>query len=187
MKAFKTGDRVSVIHDVISGVVLTSDTKQTEIQDQDGFVRKYRTNELVLAHDEIHYKIADSLLLKESATSPIKKKSGTKSTSQVTESFEIDLHFEALLNDHTLIDTHQILQKQLTACKDFIQKSMRKKLKRIVLIHGKGEGILKAEIHLYLNRLKSDFAIKLSYGDAPYYEYGVGGATEVIFYEVPGS
>jgi DNA-nicking Smr family endonuclease len=36
----------------------------------------------------------------------------------------------------------------MTACKSFIKKAFDKKAKKIVLIHGKGEGILKAEIHL---------------------------------------
>ena len=59
---------------------------------------------------------------------------------------------------------------------------MRNKLKRIVIIHGKGEGVLKSEIHLYLTRLNSEQGVRLDFHDAPYHEYGMGGATEVLFY-----
>ena len=53
---------------------------------------------------------------------------------------------------------HEIVQYQLTACRAFVQQSIEKKRKKIVLIHGKGEGVLKGEIRQYLNGI--DHALK---------------------------
>lgn len=181
MKHFNAGDYVSVLNDAIVGIVIHSDKFKTRIKDQHGFERDYKNELLVIAKAEDQYRLIDDPIDKDS----VRFKSGTNAKKSKTKpdsfSHEIDLHFAALRNNLSITDPNQILQKQLTACKSFLKKAIDKKIKKVVLIHGKGEGILKAEIHLYLNKLKSDFAIKLSYHDAPYNDYGMGGATEVIF------
>lgn len=181
MKRFNTGDYVAVLNEAITGFVISSDKFKTKLRDQDGFEREYKNELLVIAQVEDHYRLLEDPVNKDNIRSKSLKKSKKAKAAVEQIPYEIDLHFEALKNNLSFTDPNQILQKQLTACKSFIKKSLDKKVKRIVLIHGKGEGILKAEIHLYLNKLKSEFAIKLKYHEAPYQEYGMGGATEVIF------
>ncbi len=106
-------------------------------------------------------------------------KSSEKTTS--SKSF-IDLHIECLVDNHTNLSNHEIVQKQMFACRSFVQKAIQSNKRKIVLIHGKGEGVLKAEIHYYLNRLVNQQSIKMDFHDAPYSEFGMGGATEVILY-----
>jgi hypothetical protein len=54
---------------------------------------------------------------------------------------------------------------------------MRKRIQKIVFIHGVGEGILKAELDFLLGRYDN-----LKFYDADYQKYGLG-ATEVYFFQ----
>ncbi len=180
--SFNIGDFVSVLNEPIYGTVISAGLKKTKISDTDGFEREYLNEKLVLAKPLEHYNLNDAPVEKESVRKINRTLKITESKERVFQSFEIDLHFDTLSEKYNLEENYQILQKQLSACRSFCQKAIRNKTKRIVIIHGKGEGVLKSEVHLYLNRLKKDQGIKLDFHDAPYSEYGMGGATEVIFH-----
>lgn len=182
MPVFNQGDAVSVLNEPIYGTVIVSGSKKTKIRDADGFEREYPNERLVLVKSLENYRLGDDIREKELLkASPSFKKKLEKAPVRAVP-FEIDLHFESLYEGMNVSENYQILQKQMSACRAFVQKAIRNKTKRIVLIHGKGEGVLKTEIHLYLNRLGSEQGVKLDFHDAPYHEYGMGGATEVIFY-----
>lgn len=181
MLVYKIGDSVAVLNETIRGEIVSISKYKAVIVDEDGFTREYPFDKLVPFKPEKKYNLGDDLDDKEAKLllkSKVKKSSLEKRFSP----HEIDLHYESLTESLTIKSNHEILQKQLTACRSFVQKSMRNKLKRIVIIHGKGEGVLKSEIHLYLTRLNSEQGVRLDFHDAPYHEYGMGGATEVIFY-----
>ena len=185
MSAFKLGDAVSVLNETIRGKIIFVGLKKSKIEDEDGFIREYLNSLLVHSKSTSTYKLGDDKIDKEiqNKLNPhqrIKKSKSTLSHSDFA--FEIDLHYGSLTESLNIKSNYEILQKQLTACRSFIQKALSKKIKRIVIIHGKGEGVLKSEIHLYLSRLESERGVKLDFHDAPYHEYGMGGATEVIFY-----
>jgi len=185
MSAFKVGDAVSVLNETIRGKITSVGSKKSKIEDEDGFTREYLNSVLVHSKSSTTYKLGDDKLDKEiqNKLNPQQKNKKVSSSSSKSElAFEIDLHYESLTESLSIKSNFEILQKQLTACRSFVQKSLSKKLKRIVIIHGKGEGVLKSEIHIYLTRLGSERGIKLDFHDAPYHEYGMGGATEVIFY-----
>ena len=52
----------------------------------------------------------------------------------------IDLHADKLFRYKP--DSNRVLSKQLDECRKFIQKAIEFKVNRIIIIHGKGEGIL---------------------------------------------
>jgi len=185
MQAFKIGDSVSVLNETIRGNIVSVGNKISKIEDEDGFIREYPNSQLVHSKSTLKYNLGDDILdseVQKKMNSVLKKNLQNKEFSSTDSVFEIDLHYEALTESLDKRTNHDILQKQLSACRSFVQKALSKKLKRIVIIHGKGEGVLKSEIHLYLGRLNSERGIKLDFHDAPYHEYGMGGATEVIFY-----
>jgi len=185
MSAFKVGDAVSVLNETTRGKIISVGLKKSKIEDEDGFIREYLNSLLVHSKSSTTYKLGDDILDRElqnklNLQQKIKKLKSSSSQSELA--FEIDLHYESLTESLNIKSNFEILQKQLTACRSFVQKALSKKQKRIVIIHGKGEGVLKSEIHLYLTRLTSERGINLDFHDAPYHEYGMGGATEVIFY-----
>ncbi|MDO4993220.1 MAG: DUF2027 domain-containing protein, partial [Prevotellaceae bacterium] len=86
----------------------------------------------------------------------------------------IDLHADALLETTQGMSSADILQYQLDTFKKTLDSNKKERGKKIVFIHGKGEGVLRrALIHELTYRYKN-----LRYQDASFQEYGYG-ATQV--------
>jgi len=63
----------------------------------------------------------------------------------------IDLHYNVLAPDRFRINQHEnILEFQIQKCKEFIEFSLQRRVNYIQIIHGKGQGILKAEVEKLL-------------------------------------
>lgn len=184
---FKVGDSVSVIHDIITGKILSISGRKITIEDTDGFVRDYRNDDLAIEAltnynlDTLRAKefIADKELVTGIKRSPTKLNK-KQSIEHYTNTNEIDLHIEVLFPEAVYWAEGDILQKQMIACRAFIEKTIACKSKRVVLIHGKGEGVLKSEIYRYLNRIQDHLHLEVSYHDANFHTFGTG-ATQVNF------
>ena len=86
----------------------------------------------------------------------------------------VDLHADAVLDTTAGMSSADILNYQLDVFRRTLEKFKTVKGKRIVFIHGKGEGVLRhAIIHELNYRYKS-----YQYQDASFQEYGYG-ATQV--------
>lgn len=82
---------------------------------------------------------------------------------------EIDLHLD-VLDPKRQISQHRMLDFQIEACRKFLNAALDARYRTVVIIHGKGSGILKQEIqHL----LKMSDLVDYSF------EINDGGATEV--------
>lgn len=88
---------------------------------------------------------------------------------------EIDLHIQELLDDTTGLSNREILEIQLEKVESEMNAAIKAHVKRIIFIHGLGQGVLKQEV---TNLLKSKFS-KYYFQDASFKEYGYG-ATMVI-------
>lgn len=174
---FKIGDKVSVIHETINGEVTQLFHGMVQILDDDGFSRTYKSDEIAIRASPEEYRLKQVSIKEESFS---KIKGVLKDEKSRLRKNEIDLHIEELMDYHGDMTNHEILMKQMGACKQFIQRAIDSNLKRVVLIHGKGQGVLKTEIHTYLNKLSVYHEIRIEYSDASYTEYGMGGATEVF-------
>ncbi len=178
---FKIGDSVTVLHDTIKGKVLEIGSQLIKIEDQDGFIRNYPPSKLVLQPKSNDYSIELEHPLKDQVIPPL----NSIPKVLITPSFslpEIDLHIEELRERHTHLTNYEIVQIQMSACRAFVMEAINTKSKKIIIIHGKGEGVLKSEIRSYLDKLSKDRDINLEYYDASFQKYGQGGATEIIFY-----
>ncbi|MFV0275488.1 MAG: Smr/MutS family protein [Bacilli bacterium] len=70
---------------------------------------------------------------------------------------------DIFINNYPSIDIHGVDSKTAVyLCKNFIEDNLILKNKYIVVIHGKGQGILRKEIHKYLNRDKCVKSYKLN-------------------------
>jgi len=184
---FNIGDRVSVIHDVISGKVTSISRAKITIEDTDGFERFYKSSDLAVVSDTSYnldsHAAKQFLAEKEDNLTPQISTSKSKKTKVETKSArttEIDLHIEVLLPEAVNWGIGDILQKQMIACRAFVERAVANKSKRVILIHGKGEGVLKSDIYRYLNRVQDHLHVGVSYHDADYRTYGTG-ATQVNF------
>ncbi|MBL7112602.1 MAG: DUF2027 domain-containing protein [Bacteroidales bacterium] len=99
----------------------------------------------------------------------------TKVEKKVSDIMEVDLHIHELLDNETGLSNGDKLELQLQKFEKSIDEAKKQKLRRIVFIHGVGQGTLKYEI---LRKLDKDYP-ELRYQDASFKEYGYG-ATMVI-------
>ncbi len=95
--------------------------------------------------------------------------------SEPPEQIETDLHIHELIDNPAGLSNKEILDIQLAKVEMEMESAIRSRTKRIVFIHGVGQGILKQEIAKLLN---SKYP-KYTYQDASFREYGFG-ATMVI-------
>lgn len=92
-----------------------------------------------------------------------------------TDPVEVDLHIQQLLDDTSGLTNADMLKLQLDTFRQEMDKAIAGKVKRIVFIHGVGDGVLKNELRRELQRKYPRFP----YQDASFREYGFG-ATMVI-------
>ncbi len=86
---------------------------------------------------------------------------------------EVDLHIEEIVEDKEGMSNGEILEVQLARFETALEGAIRNHQKKIVFIHGLGQGKLKNEVRKRLEKRK------IPYQDAPFKEYGYG-ATLVL-------
>lgn len=177
MDRVKVGDKVRVIDEALEGIVIAVNGNNCDVNVA-GMNLPFQLKELVvIVHDELVIPTVSKQTTpkdKQMEVAARKKLSGMLSTSEAT--YEIDLHIHELLDRFEHMSNGEILQFQMTKCRAFVREAIEKRYPKIVLIHGVGEGVLRSEIHRYLEQLDT-----ISFHDAPYRIYGYG-ATEVIIH-----
>jgi DNA-nicking Smr family endonuclease len=179
--SFKIGDQVSILDEKgVSKVVGLKTSVLIEIEDEHGFERTIESDKLCLIHSFDFGIIPDISKDEEKEFSEKKKIDFTQPKKRHTSNWNgfsyIDLHIEELEEDHLRLPVQEILQIQLSRFRTFLKKCEKQGERKCYIIHGVGEGVLRAEIHLYLHRLPN-----VTYDDARSKEFGEMGATEVLF------
>jgi len=179
---FKIGDQVSVIDDTRVGIVNEVLSSGKYIVEIDGFDWEFKESELVFNRKKTDYKV-DNLAVR----SKINSEKETKLDLDLKRKFKhlekygeqgyiiIDLHIQELIDSYKGMSNYQIIQIQLTHFRSKLNESINKKVKKLIVIHGKGKGVLKAEITRELNEFYPEF----KYHDASFQEFGYNGATEI--------
>ncbi len=90
--------------------------------------------------------------------------------------YKFDLHIDELLDTTAGMDRRDILLYQLAKAEDVLRQYNKFKERNIVFIHGKGEGILRAEL---IKLLKKKFP-KFKHQDASFSEYSYGATRVTI-------
>jgi len=86
---------------------------------------------------------------------------------------EVDLHIEELIDSTKGLSNYEMLNIQLERFEKELDSAIENNFRKIIFIHGVGNGRLKQEIQAILRKTKN-----VSYHDAPFKEYGFG-ATQV--------
>lgn len=89
---------------------------------------------------------------------------------------EVDLHATELLDTLVGLEPKDILDYQLKVVKDTLNEHAKERGRRIVFIHGKGEGVLRNAI---IKELRNHFK-HCRYQDASFREYGYGATMVTI-------
>ncbi|MEJ6588508.1 MAG: Smr/MutS family protein [Crocinitomicaceae bacterium] len=134
---FLLGEYISILNETGKYRVLSIQSSFLLVEDEHGFERKIvHGNAVKIASfntGEIQVKDADS----------IKIRSNKKKVECIP---EIDLHLESfeLINDSN--SAHKNFLLQINTFKRFINNNLKKKVSRVLVIHGVGNGKLKSEI-----------------------------------------
>jgi hypothetical protein len=97
-------------------------------------------------------------------------------SSKSTEQREIDLHIQELLDDFSAMSAMEIIDYQMDYFRKEMQIAIVDRVKKIIFIHGKGDGVLKTEIR---QELKTNYR-KYQYQDASFQQYGFGATLVII-------
>ena len=178
IQKFEIGDKVAVLDDNISGVVIKVQNDEISVETTHNFVMTFFVNELVKINNSNEL---SGLFSIQSLSSVLKDKEEPKKRSFIKEKrsrkdefvLEVDLHIEKLVPSKRGMSNYDILTLQMETAKCQLDFAIKNRMPKVVFIHGVGEGVLKAELDFMLGRYDN-----ISFQDANYQKYGLG-ATEV--------
>ena len=172
-RKFKPGDRVQALDEALEGRVTGIQGGLVCLVTDDGFELEMAPEALVRLPEKPGFSVPPGTAAAKEAggrQAPSRKK-GKKE--RFGPAMEVDLHAEKLLPDPRRIPPGELLDLQVETARRQLEFAMRKRIQRLVFIHGVGEGVLREELHTLLRRYEG-----LRYNDADYAAYGLG-ATEV--------
>ncbi len=180
----KIGNKVKFINENLEGTVKSILSNEfVLVEATDGFDHKVHPAEIVVINidNTVGYRI-DKSAIKDRIKSPSTKNITsdiltryiTNTKFQFEKVIEIDLHLEQLVEFPLRLDDRLRLHTQLQHAKNCLDAAIKQKFRKLVFIHGVGQGILKTELRNVLGKY-DNIIIK----DADYLAYGQG-ATEVI-------
>lgn len=193
IREFKVGDRVRFLNDEGEGIILSFPSLHVAlVEDSTGFAYEHEVRELVHVvpldkelkkYEEVNPDLA-SLLERNIDAEMVKKanadfkaiykgKQGTEIKGK-GDWMEVDLHAHELLESQRGMTNGDIVVYQLEHFERMLRNAEEKKMKRVIFIHGVGQGVLRQEIRRILN----EYYPHCEFMDAPYHIYGYG-ATEV--------
>ncbi|MBL4863148.1 MAG: Smr/MutS family protein [Crocinitomicaceae bacterium] len=180
---FHIGQKIVFLHESGGGVVnsITEEGRYI-VEDEDGFERAFLTSELALVYSE-DYKISEEDIqgINEDESFSYAKHHVTKEVltgaRRPIDVWELDLHIEEITESHARWSNAEILKKQMQELRSFYQRAKSKRIRKIIIIHGVGEGVLKEEVRSFFDKQDA-----LEYYDADYREYGKGATAVELRY-----
>jgi hypothetical protein len=179
---FKVGDTVFVLDEALSGTIIKIEGLQITIEDSNGFDLIFNASEIVKQQDNTLNR--EAFTGKSAAQIISEKESNKKRTllkvkpkERFQPTMEVDLHIHHLVKNERGMSSHEKKLIQLDTAKHKLEFAMKKRMQKIVFIHGVGDGVLKIELEYLFRRYDN-----VKYYDADYKKYGQG-ATEVYIYQ----
>ena len=147
---FKVGDKVEAIDDVVQGVVVKINAGQITVESNDGFLLQYTAAELLKVTGTNAIKVSNFEVAKIKAGKEIPRNKQNKKSrpkERYAPQMEVDLHIDKLTPSTKGMTNFEMLNLQLDTAKRQLDFALRKRIQKVVFIHGVGEGILKEELY----------------------------------------
>ncbi len=174
---FNINDKVEVIDEAVKGTIVSINGDTITILTEEGFEMEVRNNEitkrghLTISHVEV------SKVLREKGDFIKEKQFKKPAKNQGNLPPEVDLHIQKLVDSTKGMTNYDMLTLQLDTAERTLAYAIKKRLRKLVFIHGVGAGVLKAELEALFDTYDG-----ITYYDADYKKYG-SGATEVYIHQ----
>lgn len=183
---FRIGDRVSFLDEVGGGVVIEIlGATHVRVRTHEGFELGRAVSGLVLA-EKVPYSISDHQAGMVAANDVLAErmqrklagrpaKAGKTPKKQEDQGVaEVDLHLHEIVDNEASLQPEERLSYQLAYFERSLEAAIRDGKRKLIVIHGVGEGVLREEVRRILQ-----FYDGVQFHDADMRRYGVG-ATEVL-------
>lgn len=182
MNSYKVGQKVVFLNERGGGVVVSIQGEHIGVQDETGFTRHFSPIEIApVVSEDYGDKVPDheETINQELEYSNIGlRKSKVSGRRKPIEVWELDLHVEELMDSHAGFSNTEIIRRQMNVFKDTYRNARKNNIRKMIVIHGVGEGVLKSNIIEYLNTQDG-----VEFYDADFREYGKG-ATEILLQQL---
>lgn len=172
----KIGDLVSVLDEAISGVITKISEETIVIETEDGFDMEFSPTEVIKEKpltSRLFSNIDLDTVITEKEQSQKRKSVKVKPKERSLPAMEVDLHIQQITTSHKHMNNFDMLNLQLDTARHKLEFAIKKRIQKVVFIHGVGEGVLKTELEYLFSRYEN-----VKYYPADYQKYGLG-ATEV--------
>jgi hypothetical protein len=193
-KVYKAGDRVSFLNEVGGGVVLRPlSHNRALVRTDDGFELEYPMEALVPrleGPEHAVYGVSDHQAGLVAANDrleeqrrrdrqrPAALRAAGKRMERADDSvMEVDLHLHELVDNERGMSDGEKLQYQLSYFERMLATAIRERKRRLIVIHGVGEGVLREEVRKVLQYYEH-----LRFDDADPRRYGYGATAVELFH-----
>jgi len=185
---FKIGQSVRFLNDAGGGIITAIFEQEAMVEDESGFSFPHPLSELVLVDTKMRESTQYSIT-QEHLEDRMQRNSNQKVLNKINKDFkilyknelasserkrgelmEVDLHIHHIHPQHQGMSNGEMLVIQLEHFERMMRVAIKDKSKKIVFIHGVGQGVLKAEIR----RMIKEYYPQCSARDAAWHQYGQG-------------
>lgn len=177
MGKLQMNDIVETIDDTIRGRVIGLEGEWVTIMTADGFQMRFEAAELVKVEIVTEMDNFTNLHGRQELKAFEQERrriSGKKKKNKNQFPMEVDLHIEQLITQPGQMSVSELLDYQLDTAKRQLESAIKKRISRIIFIHGVGAGVLRSELHTLFKKYPN-----VLFRDASFRKYG-SGATEVM-------
>lgn len=182
---YTVGQKVVFLFEQGGGVIKSiSNSFNYVIEDEHGFEREFKASEIGPVYGE-EYNIEEDEIngLNEDESYSVAKlhiREGQLTGSRKPiDVWEIDLHIEELIDSHSGWSNMEIIRKQLMELRSFYNRARAQRIRKLVVIHGVGQGVLKSEVQEFFRGQEG-----VETYDADYLEYGKGATVVELRYNL---
>ena len=177
---FQINERIGFLYEKGGGVIKSFEENRVIVEDEDGFDRTFLLSEIIKIHGEF-YDLPDDAVVQINMDDTISRKNHTVTKQAMTgskkpvETWELDLHIENLVDSHGGMSNSQILECQMKELRNFYKRAKDKHIRKLIIIHGVGMGVLKEEVQAFLDKKEG-----VEHYDADFRDYGKGATAVEI-------
>lgn len=170
--SLKPGDHVSFLDETGTATILKISGNMATVLTDEGFEIEYPIQKLVPRPQSL---VEDVMKTPISSKDAIIRTTGVHSKSK-SDVLEVDLHLHEIAENYAGFTRHDMVTYQLNYAKNQFFKARKAGIKKIIFIHGVGEGVLRQELRKMLTSFDG-----VTIYDADYSKYGYGATAAEIW------